>query len=107
MRLQSMAQEAKITSAVVLDDGMSASTFSPVILLSSTNFDPQLFLRQVHQFTSYEELSQAADYLARSLALREDTLKTLVKQNFDRFVNAKNSIDGIMSTIAFISLITS
>lgn len=65
------------------------------ILLSSASFDPRLYLRLVHQYTSYEELSGAVGSLERSLAMRRETLKSLVKQNFDRFVNAKNSIDAV------------
>ena len=65
------------------------------ILLASPGFDPRLYLRLVHQYTSYEDLIAARESLQAALNLRRETLKSLVKQNFDRFVNAKNSIDTV------------
>lgn len=65
------------------------------ILLVSPGFDPRLYLRLVHQYTSYEDLIAARENLQAALDLRRETLKSLVKQNFDRFVNAKNSIDTV------------
>lgn len=65
------------------------------IVLASPTFDPRLYLRLVHQYTSYEDLIAAQENLQAALNLRRETLKSLVKQNFDRFVNAKNSIDAV------------
>jgi len=79
-----------------INDAMTATSASALsLLLSSPNFDARLYLRLVHQYTSFDELVSAQDHLRDSLKLRQETLKSLVKQNFDRFVNAKNSIDSV------------
>ena len=71
----------------------------PSILLSSPNFDARLCLRLVHQYTSYEDLVRASDYLNLSIEGRKSVLQLLVRENFDRFVNAKNSIDSVYADI--------
>lgn len=67
----------------------------PSILLSSAEFDARLCLRLVHQYTSYEDLIRAVDHLNLAVQVRKNVLKFLVRENFDRFVNAKNSIDSV------------
>ncbi len=73
----------------------SASDDTNSIIFKSPNFDARTFLRQVHLYISYEDLVGSVDYLRKGLALKNETLKNLVKDNFDRFVNAKNSIDSV------------
>lgn len=87
MQVQRMSLDPKFNSDL--------NKVEPSILLSSPNFDARLYLRLVHQYTSYEDLIAAQSSLQGALDLRRETLKTLVKQNFDRFVNAKNSIDTV------------
>lgn len=67
----------------------------PSILLASPNFDARLCLRLVHQFTAYEDLMRACEHLELGMEARRNVLKLLVRENFDRFVNAKNSIDAV------------
>ena len=52
--------------------------------------------------TSYEQLRQGAEKLASVQAQRTDLLKTVVKTHFERFVNAKNTVDR--TTIFFLSI---
>lgn len=87
--------EESNASGYVNEAATTTSQSAPSLLLSSSNFDARLYLRLVHQYTSYNELSQAQAHLHQALELRRETLKSLVKQNFDRFVNAKNSIDFV------------
>ena len=65
----------------------------PSILLSSPHFNAVSFLTQVHAETSFAALLRGYETLQASVSQRSDTLKELVKQNFDRFVNAKNAIE--------------
>lgn len=67
----------------------------PSIQLVSDDFDARLCLRLVHQYTSYEDLVRASEHLQFSIQTRKNVLKSLVRENFDRFVNAKNSIDSV------------
>jgi hypothetical protein len=93
---------AKLDDTIPGSDAMTAqlsSTTTPSLLLSSPNFDARLYLRLVHQSTSYEDLVSAQGHLEKALSLRREMLKSLVKQNFDRFVNAKNSIDTVYADI--------
>ena len=72
-----------------------SATSPPSIQLISSNFDARLCLRLVHQYTSYEDLVRASSHLQLGIHMRRDVLKSLVRENFDRFVNAKNSIDSV------------
>jgi exocyst complex component 2 len=62
--------------------------------LTSKSFDPSLFLRTVHANTSLADLERGIRYLEGSINERTDSLRAMVKNDFDRFVNAKSSIDG-------------
>jgi exocyst complex component 2 len=64
-------------------------------MLSSTSFSPQMFLSQVHQDASTEELLQGLDYLSRSIEQKSASLKVLVESNFEKFVRAKATIDNV------------
>jgi exocyst complex component 2 len=64
-------------------------------MLSSTSFSPQMFLSQVHQDASTEELLQGLDFLSRSIEQKSASLKVLVESNFEKFVRAKATIDNV------------
>ncbi|KAF2723008.1 exocyst complex protein, partial [Polychaeton citri CBS 116435] len=64
-------------------------------MLSSTSFSPQLFLSQVHQNASTEDLLRGLDFLSRSIEQKSASLKVLVESNFERFVKAKATIDNV------------
>lgn len=89
MQVQRILLDPKYNSPMIADSN------PPSILLSSSNFDARLCLRLVHQFTSYEDLIKAGEFLNLGIEARKTVLKLLVRENFDRFVNAKNSIDSV------------
>ncbi|KAF1992403.1 putative exocyst complex component Sec5 [Aulographum hederae CBS 113979] len=64
-------------------------------LLSSTTFNPNLFLAQVHRDASTDTLFKGLDYLSRSIEQKSASLKVLVESNFERFVRAKATIDNV------------
>ncbi|KAK5121685.1 hypothetical protein LTR85_004857 [Meristemomyces frigidus] len=64
-------------------------------MLSSTSFSPALFLSQVHQDASTEDLLRGLDFLSRSIEQKSASLKVLVESNFEKFVRAKGTIDNV------------
>ncbi|KAI9006936.1 exocyst complex component Sec5-domain-containing protein [Hyaloraphidium curvatum] len=68
---------------------------SDALKLSSKSFDPSFFLRTVHANTSVEDLERGLKFLESTIGERRDLLRAMVKKDFDRFVNAKSSIDDI------------
>nr|POF04876.1 exocyst complex component sec5 [Quercus suber] len=64
-------------------------------MLSSTSFSPALFLSQVHQDASTEDLLRGLDFLTRSIEQKSASLKVLVESNFEKFVRAKATIDNV------------
>ncbi|TKA57280.1 hypothetical protein B0A55_11097, partial [Friedmanniomyces simplex] len=64
-------------------------------MLSSTSFSPALFLSQVHQEASTEDLLRGLDFLSRSIEQKSASLKVLVESNFEKFVRAKATIDNV------------
>jgi exocyst complex component 2 len=64
-------------------------------MLSSTSFSPALYLSQVHQNASTEDLLRGLDFLSKSIEQKSASLKVLVESNFERFVRAKATIDTV------------
>ncbi|KAF2161076.1 hypothetical protein M409DRAFT_28406 [Zasmidium cellare ATCC 36951] len=64
-------------------------------MLSSTSFSPAMYLSQVHQNATTEDLLRGLDFLSRSIEQKSASLKVLVEGNFDRFVKAKATIDTV------------
>ncbi|KAK4541638.1 hypothetical protein LTR36_007782 [Oleoguttula mirabilis] len=64
-------------------------------MLSSTSFSPALFLSQVHQDASTEDLLRGLDFLSKSIEQKSASLKVLVESNFEKFVRAKGTIDNV------------
>jgi exocyst complex component 2 len=64
-------------------------------LLSSTTFSPSMFLSEVHNRASTEDLLHGLDFLSRSIDQKSASLKVLVESNFERFVRAKSTIDNV------------
>lgn len=64
-------------------------------MLSSTSFSPALYLSQVHQTASTEDLLRGLDFLSKSIEQKSASLKVLVESNFERFVRAKATIDTV------------
>jgi len=64
-------------------------------MLSSTTFSPALFLSQVHQEASTQDLLRGLDNLSQSIEQKSASLKVLVESNFEKFVRAKATIDHV------------
>ncbi|KAK5175880.1 Exocyst complex component S5 [Saxophila tyrrhenica] len=64
-------------------------------MLSSTTFSPALFLSQVHQDASTQDLLRGLDTLSQSIEQKSASLKVLVESNFEKFVRAKATIDNV------------
>jgi exocyst complex component 2 len=64
-------------------------------MLSSTTFNPQLYLSQVHQTASTADLLRGLEFLSKSIEQKSASLKVLVESNFERFVRAKATIDSV------------
>ncbi|KAI8462855.1 MAG: exocyst complex component Sec5-domain-containing protein [Monoraphidium minutum] len=69
----------------------------PVNMLLPTleGFDPEAYLGVFHEATPAGDLAAGLAALERELGERQGQLKTLVKQNFDRFISCKTAIDDI------------
>lgn len=65
------------------------------IIITEENFDARAFLREVHGDTSFADLVRGQRNLLQATEQRNLSLKNLVKQNFDRFVNAKNATEVV------------
>ena len=64
-------------------------------MLSSTTFSPALFLSQVHQDASTDDLLRGLEYLSQTIEQKSASLKVLVESNFEKFVKAKATIDNV------------
>lgn len=64
-------------------------------LISSKTFSPAAFLRDVHSNDDTKALAQGLEFLSRSIDQKSESLKVLVENNFDRFVAAKATIEGV------------
>ncbi|RKP33674.1 exocyst complex component Sec5-domain-containing protein, partial [Dimargaris cristalligena] len=66
---------------------------------SNRKFHPRQFLYEVHKETPYPELETGLKNLRYAVNQRSEALKTLVQNNFDRFVAARNKIDVLDNEI--------
>lgn len=64
-------------------------------LPNSDDFVPFTFLAETHRDTRIGELAEGRERLERDRAERLGQMKALVKENFDRFVRAKEDIDRV------------
>ncbi|KAI8618551.1 exocyst complex component Sec5-domain-containing protein [Chytriomyces sp. MP71] len=78
------------------------------ILVSHKHFDPKVFLKAVHNHTSYHEITDVGcRNLQQSIDKRAEVMKDLVKQHFAKFVNAKSTIDSFYDEMKTNNLISS
>ena len=89
--MPSVATELKRRGMPVEDDMRLRRRF----MLSSTSFSPALFLSQVHQNATTEDLLRGLDHLSQSIEQKSASLKVLVESNFEKFVKAKATIDNV------------
>ncbi|CAH1765291.1 8210_t:CDS:10, partial [Entrophospora sp. SA101] len=74
------------------------------LLVGTKSFNPKYFLHQVHYDTSYNDLCEGAKILRYTLDQKSEALRSLVQDNFDRFVSAKNTIDTVYNEMKANSL---
>eukprot|EP00775_Hariotina_reticulata_P008992 gene8992-9164_t len=65
------------------------------LLPSEEEFDPETYLAVFHGAASAGELSSGLRALEKELSEKTDQLQQLVKQNFERFISCKTTIDDI------------
>lgn len=65
-------------------------------MLSSTKFNPKLFLRAVHSNASYEDLKNAAEYLRQTIESQDLDRRTLVDTDYEHYVASKRMLDDVM-----------
>lgn len=68
-------------------------------LVSSTKFNPRVFLRDVHPDATYENLVNSLSYLESVISERSEALRFLVEHDYDRFVRSKSSLDSVFKNI--------
>lgn len=68
-------------------------------LISSTKFNPRVFLRDVHPDATYENLINSLSYLESTISERSEALRFLVEHDYDRFVRSKSSLDSVFNNI--------
>ena len=61
----------------------------------SKHFDPWAYLGTAHSNTSRDQLVAGIPLLDAALEKRRDQLRQLVKENFQRFIGCKGTIDDI------------
>lgn len=76
-----------------MQDG--ATALMAKLQTSSKQFDPWVYLSTAHADTPGEKLQQGLRVLDTSLTARKDQLRQLVKENFQRFIGCKGTIDDI------------
>ncbi|PJF18349.1 Exocyst complex component sec5 [Paramicrosporidium saccamoebae] len=69
------------------------------IVVTNANFDPRSFLKEIHGDTDFDSLVRGRHNLESASYQRNESLKNLVKQNFERFVNAKNSTELVFKNM--------
>eukprot|EP01026_Neomeris_dumetosa_P071449 TRINITY_DN72204_c0_g1_i3.p1 TRINITY_DN72204_c0_g1~~TRINITY_DN72204_c0_g1_i3.p1 ORF type:complete len:1003 (-),score=132.39 TRINITY_DN72204_c0_g1_i3:17-3025(-) len=69
------------------------------ILLTMDGFDPYKFLVHVHSDSSLDELQNGVKNLQSELQQQTGELKQLVKENFERFISCKSTIDDVHSKL--------
>ncbi|ORX85395.1 hypothetical protein BCR32DRAFT_265669 [Anaeromyces robustus] len=66
----------------------------PELSISKKEFDPVIFLKEVHRGTSYRDLESGSENLRHLVEQRTEILKNLVKNYFEQFVNSKSTVDS-------------
>lgn len=69
------------------------------LLPSEEGFDPEAYLAIFHGQSSTSQLSEGVRALERELGESTGQLKQLVKQNFERFISCKTTIDDIYTKL--------
>ena len=69
------------------------------VLLSSDQFDAVSYLVHVHKDTDVDSLRRGLERLRADAAVHVEDIQTLVKDNFERFISCKTTIDDVLTTL--------
>ena len=69
------------------------------VLLSSETFDAVQYLVHVHKDTDVGSLRRGLERLKTDAAVHVEDIQTLVKDNFERFISCKTTIDDVLTTL--------
>lgn len=64
-------------------------------LVNTKKFNVKMFLRDIHNRDSFDDLSRSLDILDKTLESQSEELKDLVQNNFTKYVRIKNRLDQI------------
>lgn len=64
-------------------------------LVNTKKFNAKVFLKDIHNRDSFEDLTRSLDILDKTLERQSDDLKDLVQTNFTKYVRVKNRLDQI------------
>lgn len=64
-------------------------------LVNTKKFNVKMFLKDIHNRDSFEDLTRSLDTLDKTLERQSDDLKDLVQSNFTKYVRVKNRLDQI------------
>lgn len=64
-------------------------------LVNTKKFNVKMFLKDIHNKDSFEDLSRSLDILDKTLEGQSEELKDLVQNNFTKYVRIKNRLDQI------------
>lgn len=92
---------ASTTSKVSFDDPLKIikTKVTTTHNIESPDFDAKKFLAEVHAKTSYEDLVRGTAVLSKSLKSEEQQIKQLVANNFNKFIQSKDTIDAVVRQI--------
>ncbi|EFA86544.1 exocyst complex subunit 2 [Heterostelium album PN500] len=78
---------------------------SHLISLESEQFDPVVFLSEIHSQTKFTELSVGLSKLKEESTSKDLEIKLLVKDNFEHFVKCKDTVDEVYTLISSSSML--
>ncbi|KDR72646.1 hypothetical protein GALMADRAFT_73791 [Galerina marginata CBS 339.88] len=65
------------------------------LVLTSKTFSPALYLAFAHPNATYPDLARGIAHLQTAIEAREEALRGLVEEGFDKFVSVKSAVDGL------------
>ncbi|KAL3158707.1 hypothetical protein ABBQ32_011445 [Trebouxia sp. C0010 RCD-2024] len=92
-----VADEAVRTAVAkpLLDLSGNLSEYRQQVMPTQDSFEPMLYLAIMHGETSLSDLKTGRQNLSFEVSERTGQLKDLVKENFERFISCKSTIDDI------------
>jgi hypothetical protein len=88
-----------LTTALAIQSSLGGPIPRDKLLPSEEGFDPEAYLAIFHGESSAPQLAAGVRALERELGESTGQLKQLVKQNFERFISCKTTIDDIYTKL--------